>query len=224
MRVSTNCQRPVFTFFIAIFVATTAGAALGVTTISSLPIAGTSVASRADMAQSFVVPATDNSLSSFSSYFFSSGPAVTYSTAIYPFNSTTRKVTGAAIYTGGMQTAPVVSSFPPIPETTFNFSPALSLASGGDYLLVLDQENYTNAGNIQMSTSDNYANGNLFFSAGLAPYTGQAWNFDAFDNSASMGFTAIFVPEPGIGLCTLAFMPLLIARRIGRRGKAAFGR
>jgi hypothetical protein len=196
-------------------VAVEAPFAQGDTTVN-LPTNGiASVATMADIAESITVPMTsDTKLLSFQFYGFGAGSAVLFNAQVFQFDPSTLTSFGDPLYTSSIQTATTASVNPPV--QTFAFSPNLNLTAGGHYLLVLNQDVFSNAGNLQiLSSAQTYSGGTaLLQMAGVRSWT-------TFHNNypQSLAFQAVFttVPEPA----SLALLGLGAAALLSRRRVAA---
>jgi hypothetical protein len=166
-----------------------------------------------DDGQSFTVPSDGhNILTSFSYWVFGSGGSPTYHTAIYPFDPSTRTVTGLALFTSGATVCPF--QLPPTPQT---FNTALSLTPGGHCLATVHIDNTVNNNGVAFSIAfplqDSYPNGAFLVSFGAEPYPAVTWD-DAVPSSpgGDVAFAASFAtPEPAG--CLLLFPTLLLLRR-----------
>jgi len=191
-----------------------AACADGAVIVTTLPVQG-ALATRSDMGQLFIVPATAPRLRSFEMYLFGAGAAINFRAVLYPFNEGTSKASGPALYTSATQIAPqsIEHTF------TFNLNDLL-LQPGGSYLFTLTQANLGNpaVGNLQVDANtytvetDHYPAGRyLTASAGLG---GTATWQPAARFTDDLAFTATFdeLPEPS-GFAALLGGMLVLRRR-----------
>jgi hypothetical protein len=184
--------------------------ARGATTID-LQIRSYTVATLADMGQSFTVPTgSDTRLDSFQFYGSAAGGDVTFNALIYQFNPATQLTIGSPLYDSGPRIA--LDNFT---LQTFAFSTGgINLAPGGIYLIDLYQNYRGNVGNLDLYDSITPYSAGHFFVHGWP----DQWYTDS--HIQNLAFQAVFnaVPEPSslalIGAAALGLITFASRRQV----------